>query len=93
MYAKLNNKKSLDIVDKYGYKVQQVDYRNIPLAEMYPEEDVVLIKWIGDNNKRPAPEELAEPIEYNGKKYYGNLAWGSAIKKGVTLGLTHDFPA
>ncbi len=76
MYSKLNNHVNIKVLDRFGYLIEEVSYRNIPMAELYPDEDVVLIEWVGQDNRRPTMDELADPIEYEGQKYYGNMAWG-----------------
>jgi len=91
---KLNNSKTIAVVDKHGDLIEEQNYRNTPLAELFPDEDVILIQWIEDRNMyRPTSEELSEPIEHDGKIYHGCWAWGSSVKRGITFGLTHDFPA
>jgi hypothetical protein len=32
------------------------------------------------------------PVEHKGKNSYGEYAWGSAVNRGITLGLIYDFP-
>jgi hypothetical protein len=89
----LKNSVTMPVVDRFGYFLENQEYRNIPLAELFPNEDVVLIQWIAEgSNARPSVEELQKPVDYKDKEYHGNLAWGSAVKRGITIGLTNDFP-
>lgn len=90
----LKNSVTVEIIDRYGYKLDEQIWRNTPLAELYPKEKLVMIQWTAEgDNQRPTIEELQTPVEYNGRKYYGCYGWGSAVKRGVTLGLTNDFPS
>lgn len=89
----LKNSVTMPVVDRFGYLVETQEYRNSPLAELYPDEQVILIQWTAEHdNTRPSVEELMMPVEFNGKNFYGAYAWGSAVKRGITLGLTRDFP-
>lgn len=90
-YAKLNNSLSLPVIDRFGYLLDVRELKNTAAAELWPKEPVVQIQWTADN-QRPTVEELMQTIEYNGKTYHGHFAWGSAVKRGQTIGLTRDFP-
>lgn len=41
--------------------------------------------------KKLRAELFARPIVFNGHSFYGCYAWGSAVKSGQTIGMTHDF--
>jgi len=89
----LKNKQVATVVDKNGRFVEEIEIRNAPVMELYPQEKFILIQWMGEgDSNRPTEAELAAPVEYNGQKYYGAFGWGSAVKRGQTIGLTHDFP-
>jgi hypothetical protein len=32
------------LIDKYGYEVENHELRNIPLLELYPDEEIILIQ-------------------------------------------------
>jgi len=90
---KLDNRVTVPVVDRFGYLVEEQEYRNTPLAELYPDEKVILLQWTAEHdNSRPSVEELSMPVEYEGQNYIGCWAWGSAVKRGITIGMTHDFP-
>jgi hypothetical protein len=90
---KLDNRVTVPVVDRFGYLVEEQEYRNTPLAELYPDEKVILVQWTAEqDNTRPSVEELSMPVEYEGQNFYGAYAWGSAVKRGITIGLTRDFP-
>lgn len=91
MYHQLNNLLPLPVVDRFGYLLDVRELKNCAAAELWPKEPVVQIQWTADN-VRPTVEELLQTVEYNGHKYYGCWAWGSAVKRGQTIGLTRDFP-
>jgi hypothetical protein len=89
----LKNSVVVPVIDRFGYEIEQQDLRNTPFTELYPNEQIVLIQWTAQNdNSRPSIEELSTPVEFNGRKFYGSYAWGSAVKRGITIGLAHDFP-
>ena len=89
----LKNKFTMPVIDRFGYFLENQEYRNTPLAELFPQEDVALIQWIAEgSNVRPSVDDLQAPVEYKDKQYYGCFAWGSAVKRGFTIGMTHDFP-
>lgn len=41
--------------------------------------------------KKLQSEMFEKPILFDGKLFYGCFAWGSAVKNGQTIGMTHDF--
>jgi hypothetical protein len=89
----LKNKINLPVIDRFGFLVDTQTYKNTPMTELYPNEEVFLIQWVAEgSNARPTAEQLMEPVEYQGEKYYGCFAWGSAVKRGFTISMTHDFP-
>lgn len=88
----INTVLTVDVVNTDGVKIDEHTFVNPPISVLFPDEcDVVLIDWL-NLGKRPTSEELVMPVEYQGKDYYGAYAWGSAVKRGITLGITHDFP-
>lgn len=90
MYNRLNNKMIVPVVDRYGYHVDDREITNAPLPELWPDEKAVFIQWTAGNDK-PEAADLRNPIVYQGVTYYGAYAWGSAVKRGQTIGLTRDF--
>ncbi len=36
-------------------------------------------------------QAFKQPVVFNGKKFYRHFAWGSAIKRGISLAMTRDF--
>ena len=79
MYTKLQNLLTIDVVDTDGKKVDQREYPNTPLAELYPDEPVVIIDWLANTDVRPTLDELALPITYQDKAFFGGFAWGSSV--------------
>lgn len=73
--------------------------RNCPIAELDPEFDAIIIVASDDEKQvSPDPTEFAKsveqfnkPVVVNGKSYHRAFAWGSAVKGGVTIGLTDDY--
>ncbi len=58
---KLDNRVTVPVVDRFGYLVEEQEYRNTPLAELYPDEQVILIQWTAEHdNTRPSVEELSD---------------------------------
>jgi hypothetical protein len=89
----LKNSKTVKVIDRFGYLVDTQTYKNTTLAELFPKEDVVLIQWVAEgSNARPTVEDLQKPVTHEGQDYYGCFGWGSAVKRGFTIGMAHDFP-
>lgn len=90
---KLDNRVQIAVVDKNGQEVTSLEYRNTPYSELYKKEDVILVQWVGkDDRDRPKPVDLVKPIAFENKKFHGSFAWGSSVKRGFTIGMTRDFP-
>jgi hypothetical protein len=50
----LKNSTTVPVVDRFGYLVEKQEYRNMPLVELYPDEQVILIQWTTEHdNTRP----------------------------------------
>jgi hypothetical protein len=90
MYTKLNSKTTVSVIDRYGYELDTLTLTNTAAAELYPDMEHIRIRWTADKSARPKWEELMRPVQYAGKHWYGNLAWGSAVKRGQTIGLLED---
>ena len=43
--------------------------------------------------KKMRAEMFSKPIEYKGQSFFGCFYWGSAVKQGQTIGVTHDILA
>ena len=41
----LSNQLTVDVVDKRGVKIDERTLVNTPLAEFYPNEDIIFIDW------------------------------------------------
>ena len=89
MYTKLNSKTTVNVIDRYGYDLDELTLTNTAAAELYPDMDHIRIQWTAAGF-RPKAEELVKPVEYQGKQFYGCYAWGSAVKRGQTIGLQED---
>jgi hypothetical protein len=87
---KLNNSVTVPVVDQLGRVVDEREFVNIPFAELYPDDDFVVIDWVAADDERPSEQILVTPVEHDGKPYHGHWAWGSSVKTGQTIGLTHD---
>lgn len=85
----LNNSITVNIVDKSGRKIDDRAMVNTAYAELY-NEPFIIIDWKGDKDVKPSVDEIMSPVEYKGITYQGDMAWGSAVKRGRTIGLTHD---
>jgi hypothetical protein len=90
MYTKLNTKTTVNVIDRYGYELDTLTLTNTAAAELYPDMEHIRIQWTADKSARPKREELMKPVQYAGKDWYGNFAWGSAVKRGQTIGLLED---
>lgn len=96
-YQQLNNKLDLETIDRYGYSLDCRELRNSPLAELYPDKPVVQIQWTAkDDGGRPEPADLKTPVvcksgAHAGLAFRGDFAWGSAVKRGETIGLAEDW--
>lgn len=40
----LKNSVVVPVIDRFGYEIEQQELRNTPLAELYPDEQVILIQ-------------------------------------------------
>ncbi len=95
---------SVVVIDRNGYPTgEKRSIANTVWAEYFSDKAIVLIDWLYNGADEPDAELLAKPITVaingssdedhraiNGKTFYGCYAWGSAIKKGLTIGLTED---
>jgi len=63
--------------------------RNVPIVELFPDEPVCIIDWM-TKGKAPTAELLNDLVEFEGQQYIGYYGWGSAVKRGQTIGLTRD---
>lgn len=88
---KLQNSMIVDVVNKFGKKLDEIKLRNTALAELYPGKRIIQIQWISKDYPKPTLEEILTPIQYGGRSYYGAYAWGSAVKRGMTIGLESDW--
>src|SRR5688500_3681679 len=77
--------------DRQGQPITRV-MANPPISYLFPDEPVALINWLWEQRAdyRLAPTELDKPVQYAKKTYHGQWAWGSAVKRGITIGLTRD---
>jgi len=96
-YTQLNNKTLVAVVDRFGHQLDAHELRNIPLLEIFPNEQFAMIQWTAKDAPRPSAAELQEPVIIldgvaRGLKLYGHYGWGSAVKRGETIGLTNDWP-
>jgi hypothetical protein len=90
--TKLSNEVQLSVVTPAGEKLDTRTLHNVALPELFPNEPVVIIDWVA-NGQAPTEEELKVPVLAEGQTFYGWYGWGSAVKRGQTLGLTHDLLA
>lgn len=65
---------------------------NVPMAELFPNEPVCLIDWL-IKGQIPSRAELEAPVLAEGCEFIGHYGWGSAVKRGQTIGLTRDLLA
>lgn len=89
MIEKLRNRLNVPLIDRDGQLVEHRDYVNVPYAEMFS-DPIAIIDWKTNGEDKPFVEELSRPIFYNGVEFHGDYAWGSAVKRGQTMGLTKD---
>jgi hypothetical protein len=75
----------VSVVSQAGEKLEERALHNVALCELFENEPVVIIDWLADG-KRPTLEELETPVG----EYVGWYGWGSAVKRGQTLGLKRD---
>lgn len=87
---KLQNEIAIPVIDKTGKLVKKTVYKNVPYMWLFGESPIVIIDWIANGENRPTPEELAEPIEYEGVTYYGFYFAGSNVKDCKTFGVPFD---
>jgi len=90
---KLDNKIEIPVVDANGELLETRELQNSPLPHLHEDmmDEIIIIDWQGSTEDRPTVETLDKPVWYKGKKYYGNLYWGSAVKTGSTIGVTKNF--
>ena len=62
-YQKLQNKTQVDMLDHAGNVIDTRELKNTPLMELYPDQNIAIIDWLGSTPERPATEDLNEPIE------------------------------
>ena len=90
-FEKLDNELTVPIIDQNGVTVgDPLNLRNVPIVELYPNEPVCVIDWIVADSQRPDEDEIRVPVPYNGQMLFGLYAWGSAVKRGQTIGLVRD---
>ena len=89
---KLSNEYELDVIDQDGNLVETRVLHNVPVVELAPDENLVLIDWRAADNIKPTLEQLMSPVSYNGASYHGAWMWGSSVKKCFTIGAEHDLP-
>jgi hypothetical protein len=90
MLTKLNHTVTLDVIDQHGVKIDEREVANAPFSVLYPEGEAAIIDWIAADGLRPTYDELIMPIQYGDKSLFGAFAWGSAVKRGQTLGFSED---
>lgn len=79
------------VVDRTGKPTGETRVvNNAPLFSLLPGEPIVIIDWAFGFEERATLAEMAKPVEYNGKKYFGAYGWGSAAKRNMTYGMTRD---
>ncbi len=88
-FERFSHKTTVPIIDELGRKIDERTMLNIPFVELFPDEPFVIIDWTANGHK-PSTEQLSQPIFYGSEKYYGCFMWGSAVKQGQTIGVTHD---
>ena len=99
MATQLFNYLEVPVINRLGqYLGRDEIINNSQLPELYPAESVVIIDWDASDVNKPDANERGKfnkdawqkGVEYKGILYYP-LYYGPAIKKGSTLGVTHDF--
>lgn len=91
MLTQLDNQVSAAVLDKNGRKIDEREFANTPFAQLFPQDEFVVIDWLANSTtERPEEAELSQPVTYNGKHWQGSWAWGSAVKTGQTVGLLHN---
>jgi len=88
---KVDRKTKVHVITPQGTLIEERTLTNSPWPELYPDRDMVIIDWMANTQIRPDEEAIATPVEYEGRIYYGNAYWGSAVKQGVTIGVTEHF--
>lgn len=87
----INNVYMLKVYDHEGERIAEREMVNIPLVELFPEQDVIAVDWLASRKTRPSAEELNAPFIVDGKTYMVNKYWGSGVKGGVTFGVKEEF--
>jgi len=64
--------------------------QNIPWAQLFPDEPVVLIDWMAGHRQRPKVEDLREGVEVDGVRYLPFGHGTGSVKRGLSLGFTRD---
>lgn len=91
MAKQLSNKIEVPVIDQNGNEVDRpLELYNVPIAELFPNEPIVVIDWVAANDKRPDVETIKVPVPFDGQMYRGDLAWGSNVKMARTYGVTRD---
>ncbi len=89
--AKFESLLDVTVIDRNGQPTGEKRMLCSPaLTHYYPDEPVVYVNWLWEGAERPTEAQLQAPITCNGKTYQAHWAWGSSVKKGYTIGLTHD---
>ena len=82
------------VVDRNGKLTGEArSYSNAAAQWLMPDQcsELVIVNWLFEGAEKPTEVELQKPIQYNSKTYMGWWAWGSAIKRGYTIGMQHDW--
>jgi hypothetical protein len=85
------------IVSPWGVLQDEREYVDTPFSVLYPNDPLIAVQWLYEGRKKPLARQieqerdcLCQSIHYQGVEYNGAWGWGSAVKKGETIGLTHD---
>jgi hypothetical protein len=89
---KLFNTLTVKVVSPSGEELEKRELHNIALVELFPDEPVCIIDW-RSTGKQPTVLDLVTPVLADGCEFNGSWGWGSAVKRGQTLGFTRDLLA
>jgi len=84
------------VVDAEGQLTGEVRTLASPAIDyFFPDEPAMFVNWLFEKERsyRPTVAELQKPVVFEGEQFFGCWAWGSAVKRGYTIGLVRDLVA
>ncbi len=88
------------VINRRGYPTgEKRAIANTVWGEFFADKPIVMIDWLLNGSEdEPTADDLAkpitfmgdEPVGYKGLAFFGCYGWGSAIKRGFTIGMTED---